>query len=139
MKNAKLVPSTLEFYSDLTGPNPHILCDFCRQPISRVMVDGKTEAGPWALMCLECHFNNGCGLGTGKGQRYEYQADSGRWAKMIPASEAKPTKSRKPPSLATLERWSNDGVAKAVDGCRVEPDGICEHGSPSWLLKLGVI
>ena len=29
----------------------------------------------------------------------------------------------KPPSIATMERWANDGVAKATDGCKVEPDG----------------
>jgi len=43
------------------------------------------------------------------------------------------------PSLAKLERWSNDGVAKATDGCRVEPDGVCEHGHVSWLRRLGYI
>ncbi len=25
------------------------------------------------------------------------------------------------------------------EGCEVEPDGFCEHGYPSILLKLGVI
>jgi len=48
-------------------------------------------------------------------------------------------KKRKPPSLKTLERWVWDGVAKATDGCRVEPDGVCPHGCESWLLKLGLI
>jgi len=43
----------------------------------------------------------------------------------------------KHPSLQTMERWSCDGVAKALDGCRVEPDGTCKHGMPSWLLYLG--
>ena len=43
------------------------------------------------------------------------------------------------PSDKQLEKWSMDGVAKAVDGCRVEPDGICPHGYPSWLLALGLI
>jgi hypothetical protein len=32
-----------------------------------------------------------------------------------------------------------DGVVKAQDGCRVEPDGHCEHGSPSWLLVIGIV
>ncbi len=48
-------------------------------------------------------------------------------------------KCNKPPTLATLNRWVGDGVAKAIDGCRVEPDGTCEHGCPSWLLALGYI
>ena len=50
-----------------------------------------------------------------------------------------PKKATKPPSIATMQRWMMDGVAKATDGCRVEPDGRCEHGKPSWLLKMGLI
>ena len=43
------------------------------------------------------------------------------------------------PSLTTRERWMMDGVAKATDGCRVEPDGECPHGAKSWLIVLGYI
>ena len=44
------------------------------------------------------------------------------------------------PSLKTLDKWAEDGVARAVDGCGyIEPDGHCEHGAPSWLLALGLI
>lgn len=43
------------------------------------------------------------------------------------------------PGLATLETWSDNGIAKALDGCRVEPDGTCPHGAPSWMLVIGVI
>jgi len=50
-----------------------------------------------------------------------------------------PVKCKKPPSMKTLEKWSMDGVAKALDGCKVEPDGYCSHGLPSWLLALGYI
>ena len=45
----------------------------------------------------------------------------------------------KAPSIETMERWMYDGVARATDGCRIEPDGICEHGHQSWLLKSGLI
>ena len=45
----------------------------------------------------------------------------------------------KAPSMASIERMANDGVAKATDGCRVEPDGSCEHGHNSWLIVLGMI
>ena len=48
-------------------------------------------------------------------------------------------KSHKPPSIKTMEKWMENGVAKATDGCRVEPDGTCPHGKPSWLIQLGVI
>jgi len=43
------------------------------------------------------------------------------------------------PSLKTLEKWSNDGVAKTITGDRTEPDGYGCDGSPSWLLAIGVI
>lgn len=45
----------------------------------------------------------------------------------------------KPPSVSTMERWSNDGVAMSVDGHRVEPDGFSSSGAPSWILALGFI
>ena len=44
-----------------------------------------------------------------------------------------------PPSIKTMMKWSDDGVAKATDGCRVEPDGTCPHGHQSWLIVLGYI
>jgi len=44
-----------------------------------------------------------------------------------------------PPEIDQLEEWGNDGVVEATDGCRVEPDGICEHGHPSWFLYMGII
>ena len=45
----------------------------------------------------------------------------------------------KPPSIKTMYKWLYDGVARATDGCRVEPDGTCIHGKRSWLLELGYI
>jgi hypothetical protein len=44
------------------------------------------------------------------------------------------------PTMKTLEKYSDDGVCPTVQcGCRVEPDGHCKHGRPSWLLALGLI
>lgn len=43
------------------------------------------------------------------------------------------------PDMEELTYWMFDGVCEATDGCRVEPDGTCPHGYPSWLLYLGVI
>lgn len=128
----KLVASTTESWVGL--PPSH--CNMCDRVFTAEFIDGKTAMGPWANMCGACHYKFGMGLGIGKGQRYEKQPD-GRWAKMVPASDAKPSK--KPPSMATMQRWSNDGIAKATDGCKVEPDGTCPHGNPSWLLKLGYV
>ena len=46
---------------------------------------------------------------------------------------------RAEPSAAQIHEWLNDGRAEALDGCIVEPDGTCPHGSPSWLIELGLI
>lgn len=43
------------------------------------------------------------------------------------------------PSINRLEKMSNDGVCTTVTGKRVEPDGVAEDGSASWLLVAGVI
>lgn len=62
------------------GPVP-AKCDLEREPIMDAFVDGKTIFGPWANMCPKCHQSYGIGLGTGKGQKYERQAD-GRFLKV---------------------------------------------------------
>lgn len=43
------------------------------------------------------------------------------------------TKCEPPPSLQTMMRWADDGMAEATDGC------TCPHGCKSWLLVCGVI
>ncbi len=45
----------------------------------------------------------------------------------------------KPPTMKTMEKWCEDGMARAIDGCKVEPDGTCQHNKPSWLIVLGYI
>lgn len=45
-------------------------CDLCGKPFGEFFIDGKTTAGPWALMCEKCHQNHGYGLGIGLGQKY---------------------------------------------------------------------
>lgn len=51
------------------------------------------------------------------------------------------THSSRPVSMSekAAERAVYDGVCPAADGCRVEPDGECEHGWPSKLRALGLI
>lgn len=46
-----------------------------------------------------------------------------------------------PPDIETLIGWEAQGGCEAAcpHGCWVEPDGMCPHGNPSWLLKLGLI
>lgn len=43
------------------------------------------------------------------------------------------------PTMATMERWSNDGVARTYTGQRTEPDGTGSDGSVSWLVAYGLI
>lgn len=44
------------------------------------------------------------------------------------------------PGVETLEDWICDvEYPEAVDGCIIEPDGVCQHGYPSWLLLLGYV
>ncbi len=50
-----------------------------------------------------------------------------------------PNPTTKQPSLGKLMQMENDGYCEATDGCQVEPDGVCPHGHPSWLLRLGLI
>lgn len=40
----------------------------------------------------------------------------------------------KPPSVATMTRWMDDGVAKSIHGKRTEPDA-----PDSWIRVLGFI
>jgi len=55
-----------------------------------------------------------------------------------PTMKPATTRSRVP-TLKTMDRWMDAGVTRATDGCRVEPDGRCPHGKPSWLVRLGYI
>ncbi len=53
-----------------TGKPPE-LCDFCKEKITNMFIDGQTIYGPWAIMCPHCFVGEGIGLGEGKGQLYE--------------------------------------------------------------------
>jgi hypothetical protein len=43
------------------------------------------------------------------------------------------------PDDDTIDRWCTDSIVESVMGEPIEPDGIDAHGSPSWLLALGLI
>lgn len=45
----------------------------------------------------------------------------------------------KQPTISQMEQWSYNGYCLATDGCKVEEDGICAHGHPSWMLRFGII
>lgn len=68
------------------------------------------------------------------------RASDGRTLALHPATAYQSLRGfSRPPSMGTLNRWMDDGVAKAVDGARVEPDGFSPAGAPSWLLAMGLI
>lgn len=46
---------------------------------------------------------------------------------------------KKQPTMRTIEKYSWDGIAKTVTGCKTEPDGYGPDGSPSWLLVISLI
>ncbi len=43
------------------------------------------------------------------------------------------------PDMDELEECLDEGYGTCTDGCMVEPDGVCEHGHPTWLIKYGMI
>lgn len=49
-------------------------CDLCSRPIGEFFIDGKTNQGPWAIMCEKCHDYYGYGLGVGRGQKYDRES-----------------------------------------------------------------
>ena len=49
-------------------------CDICGTKANSY-VDGKTIYGPWANMCLRCFATKGIGIGLGRGQVYNKDAN----------------------------------------------------------------
>ena len=55
-------------------------------------------------------------------------------------SMAYPKPTVEEPTMDELEDMVFDvEMPTATDGCIIDPDGICQHGYPSWLLYLGLI
>lgn len=83
----------------------------------------------------------------------ELAGDGGGWyycghelyALLAAAPDAAPTESKWPaptepePTEEQLYEWTEEGGCEATDGCWVEPDGVCSHGHPAWLLYRGWI
>lgn len=57
----------------------------------------------------------------------------------VPGPFAWPEPTMEEPDDEQLEEWMIDDVCEATDGCVVEPDGVCPHGYPSWLIQLGLV
>lgn len=64
------------------GMNP-TKCELCSNPLLKFFIDGAMRSvGTWAIMCSSCHAVQGQGIGTGLGQKYEYQKTSKEWIKV---------------------------------------------------------
>lgn len=50
-------------------------CDFCGDTKMVSFVDGKTNLGPWAIMCPKDEKRHAIGIGPGVGQRYRQDED----------------------------------------------------------------
>jgi len=55
--------------------NAPTVCNICKLPLGKEMVDGRTHWRVWACMCTRCYVINGVGLGVGKGQHYRLFPD----------------------------------------------------------------
>jgi|ETN01SMinimDraft_4_1059930.scaffolds.fasta_scaffold106952_2 hypothetical protein len=56
-------------------------CDICEGKINALFYDAATDRGPWGILCNLCWISYGRGLGTGLGQRYEFNAATKKWEK----------------------------------------------------------
>ena len=95
-----------------------------------VMADGKvlrrTPFSGWKLFAVK---KSEVPLGEWIAKRREIYARLPAWQQEC----------RSLPSMATLERWSNDSMCETPTGHQVEPDGVGPDGVPSWLILCGLI
>jgi hypothetical protein len=121
---------------DLTNARPETqgaaVCDWCTRTTARrfdLTMNGE-------LVCGSCKPYAWAALVNGD----KYRPDNLRIAR-VKADRDDMTNGRPQtqPDIEQLTEWVNDGIAEATDGCRVEPDGTCEHGAESWLLAMGLI
>jgi hypothetical protein len=67
----------------------------------------------------------------------DYAEEAYNLATMREEAWPEPTSTR--PDTEDLAVMVAEGECETTDGCIVEPDGVCEHGHPSWLLYYGLI
>lgn len=81
-----------------------------------------------------------------KGQAHKivrYIGTPEQWPEYVARQEArgiKVVKLNRVPSDLTIARAAAEAASvKTPDGCKVEPDGHCPHGFPSWALVKGFV
>jgi hypothetical protein len=90
---------------------------------------------------LEIMARHVLGQEKGEGSRATANDAGDSPARPVPEPEPVVETDLEPPDLETLMAWEAEGGCEAAcpHHCWTEPDGICSHGHPSWLLKLGLI
>ena len=106
---------------------------FCTGPADR----SPRQTGNYNPACSPCYL--GFTHSQDEHNKNTAAAASAEAVKINTARAMVPTTEE--PDIDTLMSWMNSPTEanEATDGCIVEPDGICEHGYPSWLLELGLI
>ena len=65
--------------------DPPETCDLCHAPIANVFIDAALRLQGrliWGNVCQSCHQQHGIGLGTGKGQEWWLDPESGKFYKI---------------------------------------------------------
>jgi len=108
-------------------------CDFPHEEEEPAVCDAQTRMGSWGYMC--------------EGHRAQYSIGGPMPLGMHPLEnplvlrdqDAPPPGQVAQPSWDELRDMVLDGDCWATDGCAVEPDGHCQHGCPSWPIKMGIM
>jgi hypothetical protein len=94
------------------------------------------------LSALLCNDSSMCQIGVGESLVEAVNAyDDPDYRPKPQPTEPEAEPKLEPPDLETLIEWESEGGCEAACpySCWVEVDGVCSHGHPSWLLKLGLI
>lgn len=118
----------IEITQSMTGWSSYVQLDDAGTHIERVNTRGQADLAAFTEQWAQNLINQGW-LARGVKHEREAEIDSSVWPEVTTPF----------PGEDTLQGWMMDGSCEATDGCMVEPDGLCPHGHPSWLLKLGLI
>lgn len=118
--------------------------------IKQILKENMTENVYDSSVTTEINFKSGvhipvatkvrCFFDQSQSQYFTFDFGGEKPARMSYGSAHRYLKGfKKEPSMAALEKMSNNGIATTPLGSRTEPDGVGQHGEPSWLLVIGVI
>jgi len=101
------------------------------------------RAAPKRRNIIHRHAKLRSGAGTHKDKRIQFKQQIEREDMQMTMHEFRELHSIENGTdmMEAMEQWSTDETVPAIcnQGCEVEPDGKCEHGCPSILIRMGVI